>query len=100
MQAPRRIRNVRGVLHELSSGWRVMADWRSRLRWTSDVVLLRVLRHRAPTRPRTVRLGDDVRIRCRLNLGDMEGIREVWLDETYRLPAPVHPVDTIVDLGA
>jgi FkbM family methyltransferase len=96
----RRLRNVRGIALELARGWRVMADWRSRLRWSSDVVLLRILRERAPQRPRTVRLMGDVRIRYRLNLGDMEGIREVWLDETYRFPGAVTSVDTIVDLGA
>jgi FkbM family methyltransferase len=35
----------------------------------------------------------------RLNRGDIQGIREVWLDDVYRLPFDV-TVDRVVDLGA
>jgi FkbM family methyltransferase len=49
---------------------------------------------------RTIRLHDGVRLRYRLNRGDLQSFREVWLGETYRLPATLASVETIVDLGA
>ncbi|MGI9119212.1 MAG: FkbM family methyltransferase [Acidimicrobiales bacterium] len=34
-----------------------------------------------------------------MNRGDIEGIREVWVEETYRPPFDMHPA-VVVDLGA
>jgi FkbM family methyltransferase len=49
---------------------------------------------------RTIRLHDGAHLRYRLNRGDLQSFREVWLGETYRLPAALASVETIVDLGA
>ena len=48
---------------------------------------------------RELRLRDGVTISYRLNRGDLQSIREVWLDEEYRLPADAAPYETLVDLG-
>lgn len=80
-----------------------MADWRSRARWTSDVFLQRLpLSLQGPRREarRTIRLRDGIRLRYRLNRGDLQGIREVWIDDCYRFPIDLGTVGTIVDLGA
>ncbi|WP_417735100.1 FkbM family methyltransferase [Rosistilla oblonga] len=36
----------------------------------------------------------------RLNRGDMQSIREIWLDEEYRLPDSAAPHRVLIDLGA
>lgn len=38
-------------------------------------------------------------VSCRLNAGDIQSVREVLIDEAYRLPFDLHP-RAIVDLGA
>jgi FkbM family methyltransferase len=51
-------------------------------------------------RERRIRLRGGVEITYRLNRADLQAIREVWLDETYRLPVGLGRIDTLVDLGA
>jgi len=46
----------------------------------------------------TVRIGS-IDVSYRLNAGDIQSIREVLVDEAYRLPFDIHP-RSIVDLGA
>jgi FkbM family methyltransferase len=48
---------------------------------------------------REVHLLGDVRVRYRLNKGDLHSIREIWFQETYRLPFPV-TTGVLLDLGA
>jgi FkbM family methyltransferase len=99
----RLIRAARDAALETRAGARLLAGPRSKLRWAVDVVLYRVLIvMRLPTynRPRTIRLRGGGRLQYRLNRGDIQAMREVWLDETYRLPADIGPVRTVVDLGA
>ncbi len=48
---------------------------------------------------RIIRLRGNINVCYRLNLGDIQSIREVWLDEAYRLPFPSKP-GVLVDLGA
>jgi FkbM family methyltransferase len=96
-------RNVRGFAREFRDGYRVLSGARSRIRWMSDLVLIRLpprLRGPARHRIRTVRLLAGVSIRYRLNRGDLQGFREVWIDETYRLPETLADVRFVVDLGA
>jgi FkbM family methyltransferase len=52
-----------------------------------------------PPRERIVRLEPDVEIEYRLDRGDIQTIREVWIDEIYRLPFDLRP-STVLDLGA
>jgi FkbM family methyltransferase len=40
-----------------------------------------------------------IKLHYRLNRGDMQSIREVWMDECYRLPFDL-TLDRLVDLGA
>lgn len=49
--------------------------------------------------PRTIKLRGGASISYRCNRGDIQGIREVFLDETYRLPDWCRP-RTVIDLGA
>ena len=48
---------------------------------------------------REVRLRGDIKIRYRLNKGDLHSIREIWLEEAYRLPFE-DPSGVLLDLGA
>jgi len=54
---------------------------------------------RAVRTVRTVHLKGGVRLSYRLNKGDLHGIREVWLDECYRLPFE-NSSGALLDLGA
>jgi len=75
---------------------------RSFFRLARDLALSRLLPYvRFPgiNHARCIRVTDGVRILYRLNRGDIQSIREVWLDEAYRLPINVSP-KIVVDLGA
>jgi FkbM family methyltransferase len=96
--------SAQGIGHELQGGYKLTADAPSFLRFAADVVLSRVARH-VPVakglaeRERTIRVRGGVTLRYRLNRGDMQSLREVWIDEVYRLPFDVAP-KLLVDLGA
>ena len=98
-----RLREIaRGVAHELRGGYRLAADPRSFARFASDVFLSRLAR-KVPlpnrNRDRMIRIKGGVKLHYRLNRGDMQSIREVWMDECYRLPFDLTP-GRLVDLGA
>lgn len=88
----------------MAGGYRLTADVPSFLRFASDVLLSRIARH-VPAAAglagseRTIRVQGGLQLRYRLNRGDMQSIREVWIDEAYRLPFDAAP-KLIVDLGA
>src|SRR6185312_4346344 len=92
----------RGVAHEVSGGLRLAADVPSFARFASDVFLSRLLR-RVPLpigdRDRMMRVRGGIKLHYRLNRGDIQSIREVWMDQCYRLPFDAHP-RSLVDLGA
>jgi FkbM family methyltransferase len=98
-----RIQNTaRGLGHELRGGFNLTGDLPSFLRFASDVFLSRLI-GRVPlpntNRDRAIRLRDGIELHYRLNRGDMQSIREVWIDEVYRLPFDLQP-KLLVDLGA
>jgi FkbM family methyltransferase len=95
--------SFRGILAEARSGWKRTAGPRDFGRYFADILLYRVLSVRSlpgSGRERRIRLRDGVEITYRLNRGDLQAIREVWLDETYRLPVDLDRVHTLIDLGA
>ncbi|MGH2898718.1 MAG: FkbM family methyltransferase [Solirubrobacteraceae bacterium] len=91
-----------GVWRELAAAARHCSDRRSLARLCSDIVLFRVLfvlpSLATTSRTRTIRL-DGASITYRLNRGDIQGIREVWFEEAYRVPFGPGP-RTVLDLGA
>lgn len=91
-----------GIGRELDGAVRETDDARSRLRLVADILLFRALRLwprlGVRARPREVHIGG-AQLTYRLNRGDIQGIREVWLDQIYRMPPP-HSFRTVVDLGA
>jgi FkbM family methyltransferase len=96
--------SARGISHEIRGGYRLAADKRSFVRFAADVVLSRIARHlpiaaSMANRERTIHVRGGISLRYRLNRGDMQSLREVWIDEAYRLPFDVAP-KLIVDLGA
>jgi FkbM family methyltransferase len=96
--------SAKGITHELLGGYKLTADARSFVRFAVDVVLSRVARHMPAARTllgheRTIQVRDGIKLRYRLNRGDMQSLREVWIDEVYRLPFAVTP-KVLVDLGA
>src|SRR6185312_1744089 len=48
---------------------------------------------------RMIRVRGGIELHYRLNRGDIQSIREVWMDQCYRLPFDVHPRH-LIDLGA
>src|SRR4051812_36112709 len=94
---------ARAVLSELVKMSKKAADTRAFLRFAVDVLLYRVLRLvRLPSvnSERQIRLRGGVRITYRLNRGDIQPIREAWLDEVYQLPFTAKKSDVLIDLGA
>lgn len=94
---------ARAIGHELRGGLALTSDLRSSLRYSADVVLSRLTRY-VPfidkDRERSIRVRGGVTIWYRLNRGDMQSIREVWIDECYRLPFDNVAPAVVVDLGA
>jgi FkbM family methyltransferase len=95
------VHRVKGIGHELS----VLARFepRSWPRLIADILAARLIRSvRLPRSdsPRTVTMKDGTRLSYRLNRGDVQAIREIWLDEVYRTPAEAEHLGLVVDLGA
>jgi FkbM family methyltransferase len=97
------------MLNSLINAWKegravagLTADRASGRRLQLDYILSRLLRFgKTPgyNALREVRLSGGSTLRYRFNRGDLQSIREVWLDECYALPFSLHP-KTILDLGA
>ena len=89
--------------HELAAADRITADRRSAQTYRRDLVRYRAMRF-APAAGRNavrhIRLADGPEVTYRLNRGDLESLREIWVDEIYRLPAGAAPVRVVVDAGA
>jgi FkbM family methyltransferase len=78
--------------------WPRVDDRQSFVRYAGDAVLYRALTVApASERLRTIRIGG-AELTYRLQRGDIQAVREVWVEECYRPPAPI-PFDTVVDLG-
>jgi FkbM family methyltransferase len=78
------------------------ADVRSLFRFASDQFLVRlgpVARIPSLNAERSIRLRDGAKLFYRLNRGDIQSIKEVYLNEVYRLPFSTKP-GVLVDLGA
>jgi len=89
-------------VHDLWASARLAADARSCCRLGVDFLLSRFLRlipRGQRNRWREVCLRDGIKIRYRLNKGDLHSIREIWFQEAYRLPFDV-PSGVLLDLGA
>jgi FkbM family methyltransferase len=96
------LRPIRNIVEEVTSFVRISNDGRSILRFASDSVAYRTL-HLAPNRAlggkRTIVLTEGPILTYRRNRGDIQTIREVWLDNVYRLPIDFAPA-SVLDLGA
>jgi FkbM family methyltransferase len=93
---------LKTVVHDLRASVKLGADTRSRLRLSMDFALSRFISFvpgSQRNRLREVRLRGDIKIRYRLNKGDLHSIREIWFEEAYRLPFEVLS-DVLLDLGA
>jgi FkbM family methyltransferase len=93
---------ARGLAHELRGGFALTADAASFARFASDVILSRLMQ-RLPLpnrdRDRMIRIRGGLELHYRLNRGDIQSIREVWIDECYRLPFDLKP-SRLLDLGS
>jgi FkbM family methyltransferase len=99
-QMARMVRMARAIPREVRRGRRALSDWP---RYAVDVLAYRGLAV-WPSMPssgceRQVVTRDGIRLTYRRNRGDIQGIREVFCDEHYRLPPSIRPA-TLVDLGA
>lgn len=99
----RPVRTLRALSHEIGAAVALGGDIRSRVRLGADVILFRLLRVfplPGENKLRRIQLRRGGTIGYRLNRGDIQSIREVLMDEAYRLPFPVRQSAVIVDLGA
>jgi FkbM family methyltransferase len=88
----------RNVAREWRMAWPHIIDKRSFLRYGTDAVLSRgLLLAPASNRLRTIQVGGAT-LTYRLQRGDIQAVREVWVEETYRPPVEI-PLGTVVDLG-
>jgi FkbM family methyltransferase len=102
MQPSRFISVLTTFASDLRASVRLAADVRSRFRLSTDFVLSRLISlvpKAQRSRVREIRLRGDIKIRYRLNKGDLHSIREVWFQEIYRLPFD-SPSGVLLDLGA
>jgi FkbM family methyltransferase len=82
--------------------WNLAGDVASLAQYTVDRMLIMLIgRITLPGKDkvREIRFRDGMKLTYRLNRGDMQSIREVWLDEVYKLPF-LGKRNTLVDLGA
>ena len=93
---------LKTFVSDLRGSVRLAANAGSRFRLSLDFALSRFI-GLVPgcqrNRVREVRLCGDIKIRYRLNKGDLHSIREIWLEEAYRLPFE-DPSGVLLDLGA
>ncbi len=105
---------MKGRLHRTWWGIRQETHWgrtaleAGRRQWLFDVILYRALAWpriqgyygpREEKKVRTLRTSSGITVHYRPNRGDIQGIREIFIDEIYRLPEGVE-VTGLVDLGA
>lgn len=98
----RPLSTIRATTREIRLAIHLGADWRSRGRLATDVVLFRLLSFISlpnRDRPRRIRLRHGSPIVYRLNRGDIQSVREIFMDGAYRLPF-ARKFDAVVDLGA
>jgi FkbM family methyltransferase len=102
MRSGRFISLLRTFAEDILATNGIAADTRSCFRLSMDFVLSRfiwIVPKRRRNRVREVHLLGDVRIRYRLNKGDLHSIREIWFQEAYRLPFHA-TTGVLLDLGA
>ena len=90
------------VVSDLRASVWLAADLRSRFQLSMDFVLSRfigLVPRSQRNRVREVRLRGDIKIRYRLNKGDLHSIREIWFEEDYHLPFTATS-GVLLDLGA
>src|SRR5947208_185064 len=98
----RLIRFLYGLGRQIARAWHVTLGLRSFFRLARDLALSRLIPYvRFPSinHARCIRVTGGVKISYRLNRGDIQSIREVWLEEAYKLPVNMRP-KIVVDLGA
>jgi FkbM family methyltransferase len=99
---PSPLQTIVNIILEVRQAWIFGDNFRSRLRLASDFILYRVLKAidlNSRNVERTIQCSGGIFLTYRLNRGDIQGIREVWFDETYRLPFAIEP-KLVIDLGA
>jgi FkbM family methyltransferase len=96
------LNDLKNLKHELSAGFQALADRRSRLIWARDLLLYHAIVAGAK-KPResirTVKFKNGAVIKYSLNEGDIQSVREVMIDQIYRVPESLLP-SVMVDLGA
>ncbi len=74
-----------------------MSTFGTGMRFARDQLCVRI--NLGLNRESRIQLRDDTKIQFRRNRGDMQSLREVWLDRHYRLPDYVRGRTSLVDLG-
>lgn len=93
---------MRNIAHECAASANAVSGFSSRARLNLDIALSRFARFfpaSITTRVHRIRMRNGARFCYRINRGDIQSIREVWIDEAYRAPF-AKSGGTLVDLGA
>lgn len=101
-----RINRVLTAARNMTTEWRACiresSGFRSGFQLCQDFALSRVLTYlpeRMRNEVREIELRNGVKLLYRLNRGDVQSMREIWLEDAYRLPFPISN-SVLVDLGA
>lgn len=92
---------IRRIVREVGAAWRLFGPSRSFASYTVDIAASRLLRfsRRPASSLRHVVTRSGTQIYYRRNRGDIYAIKEIFMDDVYRLPSG-HAPDVVVDLGA
>src|ERR1700746_1357422 len=102
MPAGRFMTVLKTFVRDSRASVRLAADARSRFRLIMDFALSRfigLVPRGQRNHVREVRLRGGIKIRYRLNKGDLHSIREIWFEEVYHLPFE-DVSGVLLDLGA
>jgi FkbM family methyltransferase len=102
MPQGRLLATLKTLGYDLRSTAKLSGNMRSRFRLSLDFVLSRIIGvvpRQSRNRVREVVLRENIKIRYRLNKGDINTLREIWLDEAYCGPLG-KPTGVLLDLGA
>lgn len=94
-----KLKNARAILGECLEMGKLCGNFRSASAFAIDHFLSRAGKTQQ-NRQRRIRLKNSTVLNYRRNRGDLQSIREIWLEQHYRLPDWVANRNTLIDLGA
>lgn len=96
------LRTPLGLLKENIAAVKLTDNYSSFVKLSKDIFnfrLLKIMNLNEKNKFKHIEIAGGIHLNYRCNRGDIQSIREIWLDEGYRLPFDMKP-KVIIDLGA